>query len=121
MEKSKEYVGKRADNFRITKETKKILEDLDMQKDYKGFHLWIEAVRYVIAEKCKNNLCSMKEVYVDLGKKYNLKDTQIERALRDARNTIEKDMQLYFRTKHKITNSLFLALIRDRVEEQIKI
>lgn len=121
MEKSKEFVINNTKGLEIAKVTKKILEELDMKKDYKGYQLWIEAVKYMLAERSKNNLLIMKEVYVDLGKKYKLKGTQIERALRDARSTIKKDMQLYFKTKHRITNSLFLALLCNKVEEQIKI
>ncbi|MCI8396855.1 MAG: hypothetical protein HFJ52_04195 [Clostridia bacterium] len=121
MEKSKEFVKNKTQGLIIKDAVRKVLEDVDMKKDLKGFQLWTEAITYVVAEKIKCELYAMKDVYNVLAIKHNVSYSQVERALRTAVLSTSIDVQTYFNTKHKITNSLFLALACAKVEKIAKI
>lgn len=103
--------------------TKKILQELGIQKKYKGCEYIISCVQY-ISENEDEYFPVTKILYVDVAKEFNTSDTCIERGIR---NTIEKIWckkdeeqdklvsKIFgkYSEQHKPTNMQFLASLYD--------
>lgn len=94
--------------------TEQILSELDMKKGLEGYKLWIEAIVILLVEEG-----TFSKMYEKLAKRCKSQTLSVERKLRTARESILVDTQEYFKTKHKITNTMFLALLYDKVEKMI--
>lgn len=102
----------------LENKTKKILNDLNIQINTKGYKYWIETVKYIILNN-KIEYRIFKEVYIDVSKKVNTTPSKFERALRHSIEGRKDDIQRYFNTGCKIYNSSFLALIVDKIKEEM--
>lgn len=88
---------------------KQDLLNLGFNIDSIGVVYWVDAIRYIQ----KNPLCwDVFDIYDYLAKKYNIKNTAVERSLRTAINPAKKNIQEKYNYYGKIKNQTFLNLIR---------
>lgn len=96
----------------LTKETEQILDKLGINISHNGYKYWILAVQM----KIKKPYIQMEDLYVELAKECGVTKSSIERCLRHAYATANKNLrvQKYFNLQYKVTNSVFLeCLIRE--------
>lgn len=100
----------------LENKTKKILNDLNIKINIKGYRYWIETVKYIILNN-KVEYRMTKEIYIDVSKKMNTTSSRFEKALRDSINGREIQIQKYFNINYSIKNSIFIALLVNKIKE----
>jgi len=104
----------------LESKTKKILNDLNIQINLKGYRYWIESVKYIILNN-KTKYLMIKEIYIDVSRKMNTTPSRFERALRHSIENRKVQIQEYFGINYSIKNSSFIALLVDKVKEECEI
>lgn len=103
----------------IENKVKSILNDLNIRIDIKGYGYWIEAVKYVVLNN-KITYFMTKEIYYNVSKTMNTTPERVERALRHALDGKTEEIQKYFNIDYSIRNSTLLALIVDKVRNDME-
>lgn len=101
----------------LENKTKKILNDLNIPINIKGYRYWIETVKYIILNN-KVEYSMTKEIYIDVSRKMNTTSSRFEKALRDSIKDREIQIQKYFNINYSIKNSTFIALLISRIKEE---
>ncbi len=111
-----------SDDERIVKEIKKTLDEIGAKRNFKGYRMWITAAMYVINKsKSVYEEYEMKEVYEHISKRHKSTYTKSERAMRYVLDDLDKEkIKKFFGVPYKITNSTFLILLIDKVEDRLK-
>ena len=96
----------------LQEQVKKILNELGIQPNWKGYKMWITAIKL----KKENEYLKMEEIYVEVAKRHKSTKHKAERAMRYAITEAGKQkIGKYFELSCKITNSVFLEILFDRV------
>lgn len=103
----------------IENKIKKMLNDLNIRIDIKGYGYWVEAVKYVVLNN-KVTYFMTKEIYYNVAKTMNTTPERVERALRHAIDGKYEEIQKYFNINYSIKNSTFLALLVDKVRNEME-
>ena len=93
----------------MEEEIKKELIKLNFRVGSMGIFYWISAIKYVRENPTK---WTMAEIYTMLAEKYGTTYVNAERCMRFARNTADKNIQEKYNYAGKITNSVYLKLIK---------
>ena len=101
----------------IENNTKKILNDLNIKINIKGYQYWRETVKYIILNN-KVEYRMTKDVYIDVSRKMNTTSSRFEKALRDSIKGREMQIQKYFNINYSIKNSTFIALLISKIKEE---
>lgn len=98
---------------KFTKEIEKILNEIGIRINLKGYGYWISAIKL----KQENPWIPVGQLYEKIAEKYNITTSSVERALRNAINTANKnhEIQQYFDLKYKVNNSIFLECLFRKV------
>lgn len=102
----------------IENKVKRILNDLNIRMDIRGYKCWIEAVKYIILKNRINYKITV-EIYRELAKKLGTTPSGYERALTYSLRDRKEEIQRYFNIDYSIKNSTFLALLVDKVKGEI--
>lgn len=97
----------------IEKEVIKVLKEIDVCPDWLGFKYIITAIKLMINNK--NDNFKIGEIYKDVAKKHRTTYSKVERNIRYTKENIKINLNQYFETKHKVTNSSFLYFIKNKV------
>ena len=92
---------------------KKILKQIGIQINFKGFH-YLQTLIAVSINKDFN----MNE-YKIVAARHHTTAISVERAIRYICDTQQEKLQKYFETDYKITNSVLYELLREKVLEEI--
>ena len=94
-----------------------VLDDIGIRPNLKGYRVWIVAAQRVIELK-KINYLMFKDIYPEVAKRTNDTVSRIERCTRTAiSGGTEKKIKKYFKVNYDITNSVFLALLVQKIKE----
>ena len=103
----------------IEDKVKRILNDLNIRMNLRGYICWIEAVKYIILNNRINYKITI-EIYKELAKKIGTTPSGYERALTYSLRDRKEEIQRYFNVDYSIKNSTFLALLVDKVKGEIE-
>lgn len=104
-------------NEKIEIYARKILDEIGIRPNLKGYGAWIVAAQRVVELK-KRKYRIFKEVYPEVAKRMNDTLTRVERCLRTSiSGPIQKKIKKYFKVNYDITNSVFLALLVQKIKE----
>ena len=110
-----------SDEERIVKEIKKILDEIGAKRNFKGYRMWITAAMYAINKsKSTYGEYEMKEVYENVSKRHKSTYIKSEKAMWYLLNDADKNkIKKFFEVSYKITNSIFLILLVDKVADRL--
>lgn len=97
--------------------TKRILNELGVKPNLKGYRAWVEVSKYVIEKDSKHcKICN--DIYPEVAKRMNDTPVRVERALRTSiSGEMKERIKKYFATKCSITNGSFLGLLIQKIKE----
>ena len=94
--------------------TKKILKQIGIPINFKGFH-YLQTLIAMNINKCFD----MNE-YKIVAARHHTTAIRVERAIRYICDTQQEKLQKYFETDYRITNSVLYELLREKVLEEIE-
>lgn len=105
----------------IREETTNILEDLKVNRTFKGYRFLITtAVLVITANQC--NICiSAEEIYSRTAAKHRTSRAKVERNIRYVHENYKRNIKEYFKIEEKnISNKAFIFLLANEVEKRIR-
>ncbi len=104
----------------IREETTNILEDLKVNRTFKGYRFLITtAVLVVTANQC--NVCiTAEEIYSRTAKRHRTSREKVERNIRYVHENYQKKIQEYFELDKRISNKQLIFLLANEVEKRIR-
>lgn len=104
----------------IREETSNILDDLKVNKNFKGYRLLITTtILIIIANQC-NISYTTEEMYLRAAAKHQISKAKVEKDIRYINEAYQIKIQEYFNLEKKISNKQFIFLLSDKVETRIR-
>lgn len=104
----------------IREETINILEDLKVNRTFKGYRFLITAsVLVITANQC--NICiNAEQIYLQTATKHRTSRNKVERNIRYVHENYQSQIQEYFKLDKRISNKQFIFLLGNEVEKRIR-
>ena len=116
---SKIQIDERLEDY-IKKETIDILEELKINRSFKGYRFLITTTIIIYKANRANEYINAKEIYAKTASKHRTSRSKVERDIRYIHESYLKELQKYFDFNMKVTTKQLMLTLAHAVEKRIE-
>lgn len=104
----------------IREEATDILENINVNRTFKGYRYLITFSIIVVLASQKNIAINAEEIYKRISEKHRTSRQKVERDIRYVHENYQKSIKAYFKLEKNISNKQLIFLLANEVEKRIR-
>lgn len=104
----------------IREEATDILENINVNRTFKGYRYLITSSIIVVLASQKNIAINAEEIYKRISEKHRTSRQKVERDIRYVHENYQKNIKAYFKLEKNISNKQLIFLMANEVEKRIR-